>query len=483
MIPDADTCYAALRARDARFDGRFYVGVVTTGIYCRPICAARTPKRENVRFYATAAGASAAGLRACRRCRPDTVPGSRNWDHSGDLAQRALRLIGSGFADEVGVAGLAGHLFVSERQLRRVVLQRSGATPKQLIQTRRAQTARLLIDQTTMTMAEVSLTAGFGSLRQFNEVIQQEFGASPTDLRRSAGPHRRTGNRDDQVPQRSRISLRLAHRDPYGHDLILRWWARHAIAGMDSVGSSTVATRFANGDEVAVRFVTSGLQVEVDLADITTLPDHIATLRAAFDLDAQPAAIGEALAADPHVAPLVAASPGLRVPAALDPWRGAAMAVLGQQVSVAAATGLGARLAAHLGDPTRFPGPARVCEAGAESIGKHVRMPRTRAAALVELATLVGAGEVDLGPAADREAVQGRLLQVRGIGPWTAAEIRLRALRDPDVWPAGDVVLARAARELGGVDPGSARPWRSYLAHHLWAFAHDRTPPRKEAAR
>lgn len=478
---DDDACFRALAARDARFDGRFFVGVLTTGIYCRPVCPARTPHRCNVRFYPSAAAAVSAGLRSCQRCRPDRLPGSARWDSSGDLADRALRIINEGKldgAESVGghrgrVPSLAADLHISERQLRRILADRTGATPQQLLAARRAQTARLLLEQTPLPMLQVSVAAGFGSVRQFNDAVQRHFGRTPTQLRVAAG----RGSVDQPAADKSEdveaLSLKLSVRQPYDGERMLRWWARHAIEGIDEVYGTTLRTQFADGAPVRVQATAEALAVELPLVELPTLSARLATLAAAFDTGANPAAITDSLSGIPALQPLVRRWPGLRIPAALDPWRGAAMSVLGQQVSVKAATVLAARLAALAGNPNRFPAAESIAALGAEQIGAQVRIPRTRAAALVELAGLVTDGEVVLDPAADADAVADRLLAIRGVGPWTVAEIRLRALRDPDVWPQGDAVLGKARWRLGDFDPDAAKPWRSYLAHYLWAYSHD----------
>jgi len=469
MLPDTDTCYAALLARDGRFDGQFFTGVLTTGIYCRPVCPARTPNRKNVRFFATAAAASAAGLRACKRCRPDSLPGSRDWDNRSDLVSRALRLLRSGAADDGGVVGVARTLSVSERHLRRVMVAELGVGPLELARTRRAQTARLLIDQTTMTFTDVAFAAGFASLRQFNDVIREEFGETPQQLRARfrTAPVEQPGG-----PDRTNVTVRLRFRQPYNVEAMMGWLARHGIPGVDEVAEDSVATRLENGDFVTCRFLAAHVQAQLQLSDLRDIPTHVAAIRSWLDLDAAPRAIDDVLHRNVTLAHSVHERPGVRVVGSPFPFRAAALAVLGQQVSVAAARTLAARLCVGLtsqsdspGDLRRFPTAAEVAAATPSQLAGIVGMPIKRATSLVILAAQVAAE--DLLVAHDRELVSQRLLQIPGIGPWTVADIRMRALGDPDVWPPNDLVLRRVIEK----SPQDCSPWRSYAAHHAWLMA------------
>lgn len=467
MHTDEDTCYRALRARDARFDGQFFVGVVTTGIYCRPICPARTPQRRNVRFFRTAAAASAAGLRACRRCRPDTLPGSREWDHRSDLVARALRLIGAGVADEEGAEALAADLHVSSRHLNRALMAEVGTTAGRLARTRRAQTARTLLEHTDLTATQIAFAAGFRTVRQFNDVIREEFGATPTQLRSDLPGHGGTPGI---------VTVRLQYRPPYAVAAVLGWLQRHAVPGIDVVDPrlGTVRTTASDGTTVAVRFERRSVVVDIgmaDGADVRAIPRHIAWVRRWLDLDAAPAVVDDHLSRLSAITPWVHRHPGMRVPAALDPFRSVTATILGQQVSVRAAATQCARLSQHLALDDRFPQAHEVAAADPDVLAQALGIPRARGRTLVTVAALIADGSVVVGPHADREAAVARLAEVRGVGPWTLAEIRMRALADPDVWPAGDLVLRRAIAPDGfvaGLDPRECSPWRSYLAHHVW---------------
>jgi len=501
---DAEVAYRAVSGRDPRYDGRIYVGVVTTGIYCRPSCPSRTPLPTNCRFYSNAAAAVAGGFRACRRCRPDALPGSKDWDVRSDLAARALRLIRDGAVDDLGVNGLADTLHVSARHLQRVLVSEVGATPLQLARTRRAQLARMLIDQTPLSMADIAFAAGFQSIRQFNDVMREEFDAAPSALRRGpssrgvrspAGTHlgprpaTATGDGstsdDDRRPvDGARLSLRLRYTRPYDAASWLGHVTARAIPGHEQVngdGSLTCVYRAVRASaEVTLRFPEDAdhVQAELSLGSLEDLSEVVTRLRHWLDLDADPAQIGTALGTDPRLRDLVKARPGLRVAGALDPVALAFRAVLGQQVSVAGARTLTARLVETLGEPgpgglRHFPLPAAIAAAGPVRL-QAIGLTHARAATLVALSEALGAG-LDLGPAADRGRARTELARLPGIGPWTVEYIALRALGDPDAFPAGDLVLRR---QLGDVTAREAadlaaawRPWRAYAAQHLWTAA------------
>ncbi len=465
---DPEVLHRAVDSRDPRFDGSVYLGVTSTGIYCRPSCPARRPRRENRRFYASAAAAVAAGFRACRLCRPDALPGSREWDHRGDLAARALRLIGAGHVDEHGVSGLATTLHVSERQLNRVLTAEVGAGALRLARSRRAQTARLLIDQTALTLTDIAYASGFASVRQFNDVMREEFGCAPSLLRRQRGPI------DGRAPADGALALRFRLREPYAGGSLVRWFAAHAVPGVEEVADGElrqiVATAHGPG-VVCSRPQAGQLLSHLSLPDLSDLSAVVAGLRRSWDLDADPLAVDSALTQDPVLAPMVRSRPGLRVPGAFDGFDVAVRTILGQQVSVAAARTLTARVVERLGEPvaTRgghlgraFPTPRAFIEGNLEGLG----LVGSRARAIQSLATAVEAG-LALDPGADREHTRAALLAIPGVGRWTVDYVTLRALGDPDAWVPTDLILRRSVQRRGA-DPQRWRPWRAYAALHLW---------------
>jgi len=466
---DRDMCLRAVAARDARFDGRVFTAVLTTGIYCRPSCPSRTPMAANVRFYPSAAAAVAAGFRACKRCRPDALPGSRDWDHRGDLVARALRLIAGGEVDDRGVAGLAGRLAVSERHLARSLVAEVGVGALALARTRRAQTARLLIDQTTLTMTDVAFAAGFASVRQFNDVMLQEFGCPPSRLRRTGRPP------GDAAA--GWLVLRLAHRAPFAFEQVLGFLGARAVPGVEDAATAGVYRRVvatAHGPAVVALQAGSGqVSARLRLPDLSDLGPLVARIRRLLDLDADPVAVDGALGLDPAMAALVAARPGLRVPGAVDGFELAVRAVVGQQVSVAGARTLTGRIAHACGrqltEPDgllqrAFPTAPDLAEADLGGLG----LTGGRRRALHALAVEVASGRLRLDPGADRVDARARLMALPGVGPWTAEYVAMRALADPDAWPETDLVLRRqvAARHA---QPHLWRPWRAYGAVHLWA--------------
>lgn len=474
---DAEAAYAALAARDRRFDGRIWFGVTSTGVYCRPVCPAQTPKAQNVRFFAAPAAAVSAGFRACRRCRPDSAPGSRHWDHRGDLVGRALRLIADGAVDDGGVAALARTLHVSERHLHRSLVAEVGAGPLQLAVSRRAQTAKLLVEQTDLPLTDVAFAAGFSSVRQFNDVMRREFGVAPSGLRRT--PVERIPSADPA------LVLRLRLRPPYDAGDVGAFLAARAVAGVEEHTATArgwshrrtvpLPSRTA---VVEVRLEGDAVVVRTD-ADVRDTAALVRRVRRWLDLDADPATVGAALGDDPVLAMLVAARPGLRVPTTVDPWETLVRAVVGQQVSVAGATTLLGRIAAEHGadaGPMRaFPTAEALAEAGPDAVAG---MPRSRARTLHAVAEAVASGVVDLADP-DLDATAERLLALPGVGPWTVAYLRLRGLADPDAFPASDLVVRQSALALGlphdvrGLEQRSAAwsPWRAYAASHLWAAA------------
>lgn len=483
MDLDHDACYRAIQTRDARFDGRLFVGVRTTGIYCRPVCPARTPKRENVMFFASAAAAQEAGFRPCLRCRPETAPDLGAWRGTSNTVSRALSLIEAGALDGADVEALANRLGVGERQLRRLFRRHLGASPVAVAQTRRVLLAKQLIQETRLPMAEIALAAGFGSIRRFNETFQQLFRRPPSALRRgnaadvSAGP---TGE----------VVILLRYRPPYDWPAMLDFLRARCIPGVETITGDryarTIEIDGATGIVAVEPADGAALKATIRFPKLSALPVIIARLRRVFDLAADPQTIGAHLAEDPALAPLVKARPGLRVPGAWDGFELAVRAVLGQQITVSAAIGLAGKLVAtygeklavaHIDFPTLthvFPRPERLRGADIAALG----MPRARGAALSSLAAAVAADPQIFGPKRSLEEAIAQLRSLSGIGEWTAQYIAMRELREPDAFPAADIGLQRALADETGRRPTAAellaraerwRPWRAYAAQHLWA--------------
>jgi AraC family transcriptional regulator, regulatory protein of adaptative response / DNA-3-methyladenine glycosylase II len=492
---DRTACYRALSTRDARFDGRLFVGVKTTGIYCRPICPARTPKFENVSFYPSAAAAQEAGFRPCLRCRPETSPDLAFWRGTSNTVSRALALIEAGGLDEADVEGLANRLGVGARQLRRLFRQHVGASPIAVAQTRRVLLAKQLIHETTLPMAEVALAAGFNSVRRFNETFLQLFGRAPATLRRI---------RDRTRREAGALSVRLAYRPPYDWDAMLSFLAARAIPGVETVAGDIYRRTVAIGESGGVISVAPADKNRVDVAirfpDIAALPQIIARVRRVFDLAADPDQIGAHLSLDPMLAPLVALRPGLRVPGAWDGFELALRAIFGQQITVPAATRLlgklvqahGARLPAaageHEGLSHLFPSPGRVANADVAALG----MPNARALAVTSLARAIAADPSLFSRGAGLDEAIAKLRSLPGIGEWTAQYIAMRELREPDAFPAADIGLMRAMAGTDGVRPSPSgllaraeawRPWRAYATLHLWAAAVASPTPLKKPER
>jgi len=475
---DFEHRFRAVASRDPRFDGYFFLGVTSTGIYCRPSCPARTPRREHARFYPTAAAAQAAGFRACKRCIPGAVPGSPDWDARGDIAGRAMRLIADGVVERDGVPGLAGRLGYGERQLRRILLADLGAPPLALARAQRAHVARLLLETTDLPVTEIAFAAGFASLRQFNATVREVFDESPTSLR-----ERRRHGSQPHVP--SRMEIRLARRAPFDFDSLLAFLGPRAIPGVEEVVGATYrrSLRLPHGPAI-VEVADDGTAVRcrLALADPRDLGPAVARVRRLLDLDADPVAVDDVLGRDPVLGRLVRAMPGRRAPGAVDGAEIAIRAVLGQQVSVVAARTIAGRLSAAHGTPLAapsgglthlFPEPARI----AGTPDASLPMPASRRRTVRALAAALADGSVALDVGADREAALRGLRGIPGIGPWTAGYVALRALGDPDVLLADDLGVRRAARALGlPGDPAALRaraeawrPWRSYATHLLWA--------------
>ncbi len=478
MELDQDACYRAVKGRDRRFDGMFYTAVSTTGIYCRPSCPALTPRRHNVSFYRSAAAAQGAGYRACRRCLPDATPGSPEWDVAADVAARAMRLVCDGVVEREGVGGLADALGYSTRQLNRVVTQEYGAGPLALARSRRAQTARVLIETTEMTFADIAFAAGFASVRQFNDTLREVYAASPTRLRAGAGS-RRSSTRP------GRIHTRIAVREPFAAADLHFFLAIHAVPGIEATGPGWY--------ERSLRLPHGPGVVRVDLADrpagqvpcTFTLTDSrdlapaMERTRRLVDADCDPIAVDDALSEDALLAGLVARRPGLRVPGSLDGGEVAVQTVLGQQVSLASARTATRRLVQEHGEPLGlvgehevdrlFPTPRALSLLDPEQLA----MPRARGRALIGLAGALHSGEVRLDRSTDRREAREAMLALPGIGPWTADYVAMRALGDPDVFLPTDIGVRNAAARLGIDDVVELsrgwRPWRSYALLRLWS--------------
>jgi AraC family transcriptional regulator of adaptative response / DNA-3-methyladenine glycosylase II len=473
---DGDACYRAVQSRDARFDGSFVTAVRTTGIYCRPSCPALTPRRGNVTFFGSAAAAQRAGFRACRRCRPDAAPGSPDWNARGDLAGRALRLIADGVVDREGADGLAGRLGYSSRQLHRALIAEVGAGPLSLARAQRAQTARVLLETTDLPITDIAFAAGFASVRQFNDTVRAVFAATPTALR--ARRPQPAGGPAAGAPQPGTITLRLPYREPMTLSSTLDFLGAHAVAGLEAYadGRYTRVLPAPSGPALVTLSPGDGaVRCEVRLSDVRDLVAVVARVRRLLDLDADPVAVDELLGSDPALAPLVAKRPGLRAPGAADGFETAVRTIVGQQISLRGARTVVGRLVADYGEPAiagsewrSFPTPEALAAADPE----RLPMPRARGRSVVALAAAFAAGTIALDAGADRAALRGQLLALPGVGPWTADYLRMRATCDPDVLLASDLVVRRAAADLG-VDLADGRPcwqpWRTYATLHLWA--------------
>ncbi|MEU4676695.1 AlkA N-terminal domain-containing protein [Micromonospora sp. NPDC023737] len=504
MELDFERCYRAVDSRDQRFDGWFYTGVTSTGIYCRPSCPATTPKRQNVRFFPSAAAAQGAGLRACRRCRPDAAPGSPQWDVRADVVGRAMRLIADGVVDREGVPGLATRLGYTERHLHRMLHAEVGAGPLALARAQRAQTARILIETTGLGMADVAFAAGFGSVRQFNDTVREVYGVAPTELRRARGQRRVAGGAGT-------ITLRLAYRPPLHATALLDFLALRALPGVEEVRDGTYhrGLRLPHGSgEVALTPADGFVSAVLRLTDMRDLSPAVARCRRLLDLDADPEAVDGTLGADPAFAAAVAAEPGIRLPRSVDGFEMAVRAIVGQQVSVSAARTTLTRLLAHAvaEPPPPTSGDHEVVASddgvsrrqlhdqagfrpagyglrgfpGAEAVAglpdSAFRMPAGRRETIRGLARAVAEGELELAPGGDREETVRRLMALPGVGPWTAGYVAMRALGDPDVLLPTDLAVRRGAAARGLPDDPKTlaayadrwRPWRSYAVIRLW---------------
>ncbi len=477
MELDHQHCYAIIKSRDARFDGRFYAGVLTTGIYCRPICPARKPRPKNVRFFVTAAAAEEAGLRPCLRCRPESSPGTPDWSGSSALVARALRLISEGFLDGDGIPELAGRLHVGPRHLRRLFLKHLGAPPIAVAQNRRVLFAKKLLTETSLPVTEVAFSAGFSSIRRFNAAMHKTYGQPPSALRTAAA----TGL------EPSHFELKLAYRPPYDWGFMRQYLQARAIPGVEFVDQHRYVRTASIEDRAGLIQVQpvhskNALLLRVSPTLSRNLLQIADRTRRLFDLSADPLEIGAHLGQDEWLASRIRQHPGIRVPGTWDGFETAIRAILGQQVSLRAANTLAGRLVAVCGRKLEtegqaelthlFPTAAQLSGTGWEDVG----LPASRIRAIRELAGAVRDGRLQLDTAASLEEAVDGLTALPGIGPWTAHYIALRVYGEPDAFPAHDLVLRKAAGQDG--KPASAadlqklaeawRPWRAYAAMYLW---------------
>jgi len=496
--------YRAIESRDARFDGRFVTAVRTTGIYCRPSCPARTPKQANVTFYPTSAAAHLAGYRACKRCLPEATPGSPEWNLREDVAARAMRLIADGVVERDGVDGLSRRIGYSARQLNRILVAELGAGPIALARAHRAQNARALITGTTMPMADVAFASGFSSIRQFNDTVTEVFDLTPSTLRSRSHRASAPGATDAA----GTIRLALPYREPLDVEGLFGWFAPRAVPGMESVGARRYArtVRLPQGsahvDLSAPDRITGRPRIDavVRFENLGDLPALLGRVRRLLDLDADPQAVDATLSRDGRLASQVARVPGIRVPGALDAGEMLMRALIGQQVTVAAARTQLTRLVDELGEPMPlsiahpraddgdhsdaaaarlFPTAAAIAEHAHEIL----RGPAARTDTVRRVAAALADGSLAIDLSDTRDDVTARLTAIRGIGPWTADYVAMRVLGHPDVFVRRDVAIRSGARALGFADSDAAlvaesaafAPWRSYLCMHLWGAA-VRTP-------
>jgi AraC family transcriptional regulator of adaptative response / DNA-3-methyladenine glycosylase II len=526
--------YRIIESRDLRFDGQFFTAVRSTGIYCRPSCPARTPKAENVVFFQTSAAAHEAGFRACKRCLPEAVAGSPEWNLRSDVAGRAMRLIADGAVDRDGVAGLAAALGYSERQLNRILTSELGAGPLALARAARAQTARALLTETTLKFADVAFAAGFNSVRQFNDTVAEVFGLTPTELRARVRARTSAGSTTAGAeapatgattatpaqggaaagPPPATLHLSLPYREPFDPG-IFDFLAARAVSGVEDADGTHYARVLAlphGHGAFDLRWTGKSLEVAATLEDLHDLPALLARLRRLFDLDADPGAIDAVLASDPAMAHRVNLIPGIRLPGSVDAAEILIRAMIGQQITVAAARTALNQLAvastpSRLPDGTLvrlFPSPAQIAEHGRDIL----RGPRRRIEAVCGTAALLASGELRIGLQDDLESLTAKLLPLPGIGPWTVGYVAMRVLGSPDVFLANDAAvrngLARLEGGAGSFAPavgGAAgasgtpnnaveyaeqfSPWRSYATMHLWRAAAEKAalPVRRRSPR
>jgi AraC family transcriptional regulator of adaptative response / DNA-3-methyladenine glycosylase II len=476
---DFDRCYRAVQSRDARFDGWFVTAVLTTKIYCRPSCPARTPFARNVAFYPTAAAAQRAGFRPCKRCRPDASPGSPEWNIRTDVVARAMRLIADGIVDREGVTGLAARLGYTTRQLQRLLQSEVGANPLALARVQRVQTARILIETTEVPFSDVAFAAGFSSIRQFNDTVREVCDTTPTGLRSRAAA------RADRQAGAGTLSLRLPVRTPFAYEGVFGHLAAGAVPGIEEVcdGAYRRTLRLPWGNAiVSLTPAPDHVRCALTLDDFRDLSTAIARCRRLLDLDADPEAVVDALGSDPQLSVLVAKAPGQRIPRTVDEPELALRAVIGQQVSMKAARTLVGRIVAAYGEPVTdaagglthvFPSVAGLADLGTADLA----MPVSRQRSVLGLVRALADGSVELDPGCDWNKAREQLLALPGVGPWTAEVVAMRGLGDPDALPASDGGVRLAADQIGLPTDARAltqrsarwRPWRSYVTQHLWA--------------
>jgi len=490
MKLDPNHCYTALKSRDARFDGRFFAAVTTTGVYCRPVCPARKPLKHHIRFYPCAAAAEEDGFRPCLRCRPETAPGSPAWAGTSTTVTRAVRLISEGCLDGDGVNALALKLGIGERQLRRLFQQYLGVTPLAVAQTRRLHFAKQLIDETKLSITDVVFASGFSSIRRFNSAFKDAFGVSPSSSRNETDVTTAYG-------EDASLQVKIRYRPPFGWASLIHFLKARAIPGVEDVDEfryrRTVCDNGISGIiEVRPEPGKQYLILKIPQNLSRGLVRIVAGVRRIFDLDADPYAINEYLGKDPVLADSIKETPGLRVPGAWDGFEIGVRAILGQQISVKGATTLSGRLVQSFGSPIitsedpklcfLFPAPERLSKKDVDDLG----MPKQRARAIRELAKAVRNDTLNLTTGSDPEKTMQALTALPGIGPWTAQYISMRVLREPDAFLSSDLVLRRAAAKekekvlteaelLEMAEPW--RPWRAYAAMYLWTHYYRKVKP------
>ncbi|MGV8881339.1 MAG: AlkA N-terminal domain-containing protein [Rhodoglobus sp.] len=465
--------YRAMQAKDARFDGQFITGVHSTGIYCRPSCPAMTPLERNVSFYRTAAAAHQAGLRACKRCQPDAVPGSPDWNLTDELASRAMRLIEDGVVEREGVPGLASRLGYTTRHLTRVLTAELGAGPLALARAHRAHSARTLLASTDLPIADVAFAAGFSSIRQFNDTILSVYECTPGQLRALA---RRGPGRQAPADGSTNLTLRLPARAPFDGPGLMRFFADHAITGLEAGDDENFRRSVRLPGGVAELQVTldgdAGVTCAATLSSISDVSTLVARVRRLFDLDADSVAIDHALAQDADLAPLIARVPGMRIPGSLDPEEALFRTLVGQQISVSAARTVLGTITRELGTDGLFPTAAQFVEGGREVL----RGPASRIETIMGVAETLASGDLVLDVGMPSDEFMAKLTALPGIGPWTAGYLAMRVLGNPDILLSTDLVILQSAAAMGM--PGTMKtlsayssrwaPWRSYAGMHLW---------------
>jgi len=454
---DFKACDRARLARDARFDGRFFIGVTTTGIYCRPVCPAPSPKTKNIRYFPSAAAAAEAGFRPCLRCRPEASPGTPAWLGASATVSRALKLIGESALDDGGVDDLAERLGIGSRHLRRLFLRYLGATPVAVAQTRRVHFAKKLIDETSLPMTQVAMASGFGSVRRFNATFRELYGRSPRELR----------NGHARAAEAGVYTFRLGYRPPYDWESLIEFLAARAIPGVEFVTPLEYRRTISmdgHAGSIAVRPVAgkNNLDLQIRYPGAAALFRIVERVRRIFDLGADPAEIDRCLKRDTSLKSLIIERPGVRVPGCFDPFEMSVRAILGQQISVKGASTLAGRIVEKFGtacDAGRlFPSPETLAEADFAAIGLTTQRART----IRELARAVATRQMRFDSSLDVDAFEEKITQISGIGPWTAQYIAMR-LGEPDAFPAGDLHLRRVPGESD-----AWRPWRAYAAFYIW---------------